>query len=415
MKANPRMKRHRTKCRSCDAEAVALFLDLGQTSIADRLRTEEELDTEEMKFPLRVGMCEDCHLVQLLDVVPPEVLFTDRYPYFSSVSPTLLAHFQTSADELIEGRRLGSHSFVVELASNDGYLLRNYVDRGIPALGVDPATAPVRAARRRGVPTLEAFFTRDLARRLAEDYPSADVIHANNVLAHVPDINGFVAGLALLLKEDGVAVFEFPYFKDLLDHCEFDTIYHQHVYYFSVTALDELFRQNGLFINEIRRYPIHGGSLRLYVGKKHVPDGTVPQLLEMEHREGIARLEFLRGFAARVGQVKSELRDLMDQLMAQHRSIAAYGAAAKGCTLLDYVGLGPDVIKFVADRNEFKHGRYMPGKEIPIVPVNRILETMPDYVLLLSWNFLEEIAQQQSEYRGRGGKFIVPIPRPHVV
>lgn len=403
------------RCRSCGAEAVRLFLDLGETSIADRLRTGDELVTGAMRFPLRVGVCGHCHLVQLLDIVPPRMLFNDRYPYFSSVSRSLMAHFKASADELMKRRRLDSKSFVIELASNDGYLLRNYVEQGIPVLGVDPASAPVRAARRVGVPTLEEFFTLEVATTLAQSYPPADVIHANNVLAHVPEINGFVAGIERLLKETGVAVLEFPYFGDLLKRCEFDTIYHQHVFYFSVAALEPLFRRNGLYINQIRRYPIHGGSLRLYVGKQDAPDGSLQQLLDMERRNGILQQDALRHFSSQVHQIKLALRRLVFELKENGHSLAAYGAAAKGCTLLDYVGLGPEVIDFVADRNEFKHGLYMPGKNLRIVPPEEILQRMPDYLLLLSWNFLEEILQQQALYRDRGGKFLLPVPRPRVV
>jgi SAM-dependent methyltransferase len=399
-------------CRSCGHQDLSQVLDPGLSPLADRLTSAGHLDEPEPRFPLEVAFCPSCGLLQITETVDPEVLFCQDYPYYSSFSDELVRHSRTNVQELIEARGLGADHLVIELASNDGYLLKHYVEQGVPVLGIDPAEGPVKAAQAAGIPTLETFFTRALAERLASEGQRADVIHANNVLAHVADTNGFVAGLATLVKDDGVIVIEAPYVKDLIDQVEFDTIYHQHLCYFSVTSLDHLFRRHGLYLNEVRRLPIHGGSLRLYVERRERVGGSVTGLLDLERRSGVDQLDYYLDFARRVEQVKQELLGLLHTLKAEGKRIAAYGAAAKGCTLINYVGIGPELIDYVVDRNVHKHGRFMPGQRLPICETERLLEDQPEYCLLLAWNFAQEIAAQQAEYRRRGGHFIIPVPEP---
>lgn len=402
-------------CRSCGSEDLRVFLSLGSMPLSDGLLTQEDLAREEPRYPLDVAFCSHCTLAQILETVPPEQLFGADYPYFSSFTDALLKHSAANVAARIEEQRLGGSSLVVELASNDGYLLQYYHARGIPVLGIDPAPGPVAAARARGIETLQAFFGRDLAAELAARGRCADVIHANNVLAHVADTNGFVAGIGALLKEDGVAVIEAPYVKELIDHGEFDTIYHEHLCYFSVTALTWLFQRHGLSLNRVEPLAIHGGSLRLFVGKREQADRSVAQHLQAEQRAGMDRLDYYAGFSARVGRIRSELVALLAGLKRQGARIAGYGAAAKGTILLNYAGIGGEMLEFVADRNVHKQGRYMPGVRLPILAPERILEQRPDYLLILPWNFKEEIMEQQAEFRRRGGRFIVPVPAPVIV
>lgn len=402
-------------CRSCGGTRLETFLDLGATPLADRLLAEEDIGKPELIFPLRVAFCRDCSLAQITETVSPNILFADDYPYYSSFSPALLEHSRKNALDLIACRNLGPESLVIELASNDGYLLKNYVEAGVKVLGIDPADGPAAAAEMIGVQTRCAFFTQDLAEKLRVDGVLADVVHANNVLAHVADTNGFVAGIARLLKEDGVAVIEVPYVVPLIEHCEFDTIYHEHLCYFSVTALERLFRRHGLYLNEITPLSIHGGSLRLYVGPKERVGATVKVQLAHETALGIDTIDYFRNFSAKVDVLKRELLALLRRLKSQGSSIAAYGAAAKGATLINTIGIGRDLIDFVVDRNIHKQGKYMPGQRLPIRSTETLVETQPDYVLLLAWNFVDEVLDQQADYRARGGKFIIPVPIPRIV
>jgi len=402
-------------CRSCGHTDLDPVLDLGTTALADRMLHESQLGEHEPTFPLEVVFCPNCSLMQILETVDPEVLFDEDYPYFSSFSNYLLEHSKKNVEELIERRGLGSNSLVVELASNDGYLLKNYVDHGIPVLGIDPVPALCEAAEKIGVPSLAEFFGIALADKLVADGKQTDIIHANNVLAHVADTNGFVAGIAALLKPEGMAVIEFPYVRDLIDHCEFDTIYHEHLCYFSVTAVDNLLRRHGLFLNDVWRLPIHGGSLRLFIEKIEAPMDSVIGLLAEEKELGIDRIDYYREFSHRVETLKGNLLTMLQELKGQGNRIAAYGAAAKGSTMINYVGIGADFLDFVADKNIHKQGRFMPGQHIPIVAAEQIAEQQPDFVLLLPWNLENEILAQEQAFRDKGGKFIIPVPDPHIV
>jgi SAM-dependent methyltransferase len=403
-------------CRACGQEGLEPILSFGSVPLANSLLTSKQLDQVEQRYPLDLVFCPNCTLVQIPFTVPPEDIFC-HYLYFSSFSDTVLEHSRQLVELLIKERNLNSQSLVIELASNDGYLLQYFVQKGIPALGIDPAVNVARIAKQRGVPTLTDFFTADLAKKLKKDGKTADVIIANNVLAHVADLSGFVEGIKILLKKDGIAVIEVPSVKQLIDNHEFDTIYHEHLCYFSITALDYLFKRHDLLISDIQLIDIHGGSLRLFITHPSAVGDRkrIKQLLEEEEKWGVHLFDFYEDFAGKIKWLKSVVCDITYGLKSRDRRIAAYGAAAKGSILLNTFGLEKDVIDFVADRSTYKQGKYMPGVHIPIVPPKKLLEEMPDYVLLLTWNFSKEILEQQAEYRNRGGKFIIPIPEVKIV
>lgn len=404
-----------TPCRACQQRHLRPVLSLGVQPLANSLLTAEQLHQPEPKYPLDVVFCPDCALLQITETVPPEILFRN-YLYFSSYSETVLANARAMVNDLLATRPLSPNSLVVEIASNDGYLLQYFQQAGIPVLGIEPAANIAQVARQKGIPTENDFFTDSLAAKLAAEGKLADIIIGNNVLAHVANLNGFVNGVARLLKPTGVAQFEFPYVKDLIDHSEFDTIYHEHLCYYSLTAVQRLFQQHNLHVVKVQRTPIHGGSLRVQFAHPSARvDASVSALLAEEAAWGVETFSFYADFADRVNQLGHELKSLLAALKQQGKRIAAYGAAAKGSTLLNFLQIGTETIEFVVDRSPHKQGRYMPGVHIPILPTEELVRRQPDYALLLTWNFADEILRQQAEYRRRGGKFVIPVPKPVIV
>ena len=401
-------------CRSCGHGNLDLVLSLGRTPLANALLTREQLDQPEETYPLDLVFCSACALVQITETVPPERLFS-HYLYFTSFSDTMVQYAKELAARVVESRGLGPDSLVVELASNDGYLLQFYRDAGVPVLGIEPATNIAEEARKRGIPTLDRFFGTELAGELVAKGTRADVMHANNVLAHVADLNGFVAGIARVLKPDGVAIIEVPYVRTMLEALEFDTIYHEHLCYFSLTALQALFQRHGLRAVDVEQLPIHGGSLRLFVQSRGEPSAAVQTILDEERAGGMDRLEFYSRFSERVESLREELRTMLDDLKRSDKKLAAYGASAKGSTLLNYMGIGRETLDFVVDRSTVKQGLYTPGTHLPILAPEAVLDRRPDYLLLLVWNLTSEVLRQQEKYRAQGGKFIIPVPEPKVV
>ena len=406
---------NRPSCRSCGHTVLLQVLNLGCVPLANALLTNRQLREREDRFPLELYFCPQCALAQIGETVPPERLFRD-YTYASSVSDTMVEHARTLVEALIERYDLGATSRVIEIASNDGYLLQFYKARGIPVLGIEPAANIAQLAIKKGISTLIEFFDEGLARRLAAGGQFADVIHAHNVFAHVPDPNTFVGGIKQVLKPDGVAVIEAPYVRDLINKLEFDTIYHEHFSYYSVSSVEALCRRHGLMIRDVELLPIHGGSLRLFVTHEGGQvSAHVAELLAKEKAEGLLTFGYYRDFADRVARLKQQLLALLQRLQNAGHRIAAYGASAKGSTLMNAFGVDRRLIEFVVDRSQLKQGRFTPGNHLPILPPDALLERRADYVLLLTWNFAAEILSQQAEFRRRGGKFILPVPEVTVV
>jgi SAM-dependent methyltransferase len=403
-------------CRACGSEHTERVIDLGLQPLANNLLREEDLAREEPKFPLAVRVCTSCWLLQIEALVPPVDLFSE-YLYFSSFSDTMLRHAREAALRYVRELALGPSSHVIEIASNDGYLLKNFSEAGVPCLGIEPAANIATVARSAGIDTRVEFFGLACADRLVKEGRAADLVLGNNVFAHAPDTNDFVAGLERVLRPGGQIVLEFPYAVDFLEHVEFDTVYHEHVFYFALTPLVPLLARHGLEVVDVERIAIHGGSLRLFAARRgeHAVRPSVPATLAEEEALGLRSMAPYHRFAEGVERIKRDLLALLASLRSEGKRVAAYGASAKGSTLLNYVDPPSGSIEFIADRSTHKQGRRSPGLHLPIIGPTALVERMPDATLLLTWNFASEILAQQAEYRARGGRFILPVPRVEIV
>ena len=405
-------------CRHCGAPLKHPLVDLGSAPPSNAYLSAQALEAPETWYPLRVLVCTDCFLVQTADFAHASDFFNARYAYFSGYSSTWLEHARRFVAAMVERLALDARSRVIEVAANDGYLLQYVKARGIGCLGIEPTASTAAAARARGLAIIEEFFGAPLATRLRAEGRQADLMVANNVLAHVPDINDFVRGFAVLLKPAGVASFEFPHLLRLIEHNQFDTIYHEHFSYLSLLAVERIFAAGGLEVFDVEELPTHGGSLRILAQRADTGSRTVTTtvgaLLERERGAGMATTAYYGGCQARLEALKNEfLRFLLDA-SARRMQVAAYGAAAKGNTLLNYAGVRPDLVRFVADRNPAKQGQYLPGSRIPIVTEAVLREARPDYVVILPWNLQDEVRQQLAYIRDWGGRFVTAVPRLEV-
>lgn len=405
-------------CRFCGSQLRHVFLDLGLSPLANTYLKEEDLQREEQKFPLRVYVCSECLLVQLEEWESPANIFGD-YAYFSSYSESWLRHAKTYVGAMIDRFGINPESKVVEIASNDGYLLQYFVERGIPALGIEPARNVALVARSRGIPTRVDFFGEATARTLRREGLRADLLIGNNVLAHVPNLNDFVKGLRILLADQGIVTMEFPHLSRLCADCQIDTIYHEHFSYFSFLAAEKIFAAHGLTLFDVEELPTHGGSLRIFA--QHRVDGgraiskRVRDLRKREIDAGYADLGGYFGFGECAVRTKDKLIELLENAKQTGKRVVGYGAPAKGNTLLNYCGVTRDLVEYTVDRSPHKQGRFLPGTHIPIYEPERINVTKPDYILILPWNLQDEIINQLSFARTWGARFVVPIPEPRIV
>ena len=403
------------KCRHCGATLVHVFLDLGSAPPSNAYLNEEALRAPEKWYPLRVLVCDHCWLVQTEDYASAEELFLPDYAYFSSYSTSWLKHAEEYVVEMIERFGLNQQSTVVEVAANDGYLLQYVKASGIPRYGIEPTASTAAAARNKGIDIIEEFFGVSLAERLETDGRQADLTVANNVLAHVPDINDFVKGFSILLTPNGVSTFEFPHLLNLVEQNQFDTIYHEHYSYLSLIAVRTIFHANGLTVFDVEELPTHGGSLRIFAQRtetgRHKVTAAVEELLEREALAGMRTLRFYEGFQAKAEKVKTDLLCFLLQAKMEGKKVAAYGAAAKGNTMLNFSGIRPDLLPYVVDLNQAKQGKYLPGSRIPIVKYEKLKQDRPDYILILPWNLAHEITEQLAYIRDWTGRFVTVVPK----
>ncbi|MET4036910.1 MULTISPECIES: class I SAM-dependent methyltransferase [unclassified Bradyrhizobium] len=406
-------------CRHCAARLKLELIDLGSSPPSNAYLSAAGLLGPEKTYPLKVMVCEQCWLAQTLDFAQADELFSAEYAYFSSFSTTWLQHAERYVADMVERFQLGPNSHVVEIASNDGYLLQYVKSRGIPCLGIEPTASTARASREKGIETLEEFFGAEIGARLAAAGKQADLMAANNVLAHVPDINGFLAGFTNLLKPGGVATFEFPHLLRLIEENQFDTIYHEHFSYLSLTALEKIFRHNGLTMFDVEELPTHGGSLRVFAQRaasgSHAVTDRIAQLLARESAAGLSAAAGYSGFQSRAEKVKDDLLGFLVEAKRAGKRVAAYGAAAKGNTLLNFAGVRRDLIAYVVDRNPAKQGRYMPGSRIPIVEEAKLLADRPDYVVILPWNLKSEVMDQLRSAGLSDTRFVTAVPALDIV
>ncbi len=407
------------QCKLCGSNNLTSIIDYGKFVVADILLTEEQVrnigNNPEQKYQLKLLFCSDCWVVQLSDFVPPELIYNKSYPYYSSVSNFLNDQSQINADQLINKKKLNENSTVIEIASNDGYLLKHFKKHGINVLGIDPAVGPAKNAVKENINTINDFFTYKLAVDLSNNGVESDLLIANNVLAHIPDINDCLRGVKQILKKDGIAVFEVHYVREMIEKCEFDTVYHQHCYYFSVLALDKIFRRNELFINNIKFIPNYGGSLRFYVNHHDDNNQNVLNIIDAEKMIHLDNKIGYDNFSKNAMRSRSQLYNKLLSLKNSGCSIVGYGAAAKASTLLNFCEIGSDILDYIVDKNQYKHGLFMGGNHLIIEKTEKLLEDMPDYVLILAWNYQREIIVQEAKYLESGGKFIIPIPNYKVI
>ena len=406
------------KCRHCNSLIENEFADLGTSPPSNSYLREDQLHKPELFYPLRVKVCKSCWLVQTEDFTNREEFFSSDYAYFSSFSTTWLAHAKDYVEKMINRFNLTETSFVLEVASNDGYLLQYVKERSIPCMGVEPTKSTAEAATSKGIPTRQEFFGVKLAESLVSENKKADLTAANNVLAHVPDINDFITGFSILLKDTGVSTFEFPHLFQLVNHSQFDTIYHEHYSYLSLIAVQKIFLANGLEVFDVEEISTHGGSLRVYAQKKEkgqqkISD-RVTRLIEKEKNAGVDTLSFYEGFQSKINTVKNQMLEFLIKASSEKKIVVGYGAAAKGNTFLNYAGIRSDLISFVVDKNPHKQNKFLPGSRIPIYDEQKIKTIKPKYVVIFPWNLKSEVSEQLAYIREWGGKFVVAIPNLEV-